>query len=396
MENKKCIGLVMAYTGTSYGMNLQAFATQYVIERLGYSTEIIPGQQSTSSLKDVPFDWGLLIYAPKVLLKRFGDKKRPKALYPVWDDLHAENKKKRIDAANDFRSRYLHGIGPKMNFEELAKYSEKYDAVLIGSDQCWLPGFSFSRRSSLSFVPDKIRRLSYATSLGVSAYPWYLRSSSRKAWKRFDCISVREEAGRRIIKDICGEDFPVELVVDPTYLIPYEEWLQLIPEKRMNEKKYVLSFILGNNKGQMLCAKRFAQAKGLELVSILSNESSTDIDTTYPDRVVIGASPDEFVNYVRGAEYIFTDSFHGIAFSVINKKQFFVYYRKRRETQAKYSRNSRIDNILRMWQIQHRLITDYAIDWQSSDSKEIDYAKVDTLVEKMRNHSFDYLHKALP
>lgn len=395
MDNKKCIGLVMAYTGTSYGMNLQAFATQYVIEHMGYSTEIIPTLESTSSLKNVPFDWGLLIYAPKILIKRLTESKRPKELYPVWDDLHAENKRKRVEAAKDFRSRYLHSIGSKMSFEELTKYSEKYDAVLIGSDQCWLPGFSYSRRSSLSFVPDKVRRLSYATSLGVSAYPWYLRSSSRKAWKRFNFVSVREEAGRKIIKDICGEDFPVELVVDPTYLISYEEWLQLIPEKRMNEK-YVLSFILGNNKDQMMCAKRFAQAKGLELVSILSNESSADIDTTYPDRVVVGASPDEFVNYVRGAEFIFTDSFHGIAFSVINKKQLFVYYRKRRETQAKYSRNSRIDNILQLWQIRHRLITDYTIDWQTSDIKEINYAKVDALVEQMRNHSFEYLHKALP
>ena len=396
MENKKCIGLVMAYTGTSYGMNLQAFATQHVIEQLGYSTEIIPTLESAPSLKSTSFDWGLLIYVPKMLIKRFTEKKRPKELYPVWDDLHAENKKKRIEAAKEFRSRHLHGIGPKMNLDELVKCSEKYDAVLIGSDQCWLPGFSFGRRLSLSFVPDEVRRLSYATSLGVSAYPWYVRNSSRKAWKRFDYISVREESGRKIIKDICGEEFPVELVVDPTYLISYEEWLQLIPVKRMNEKKYVLSFILGNNKEQMLCAKRFAQAKGLELVSILSNESSADIDTTYPDRVIVGASPDEFVNYIRGAEYIFTDSFHGIAFSVINKKQFFTFYRKRSETQAKYSRNSRIDNILHMWDIHHRLITDYTIDWQSSDIKEIDYEKVDTLVEQMKKHSFEYLHKALP
>lgn len=396
MDNKKCIGLVMAYTGTSYGMNLQAFATQHVIEQMGYSTEIIPTLESASSLKNVPFDWGLLIYAQKILIKRLTESKRPKELYPVWDDLHTENRKTRVESAKSFRSRYLHSIGPKMSFDELTKYSEKYDAVLIGSDQCWLPGFSYSRRSSLSFVPDKVRRLSYATSLGVSAYPWYLRSCSRKAWKRFDFVSVREEAGRKIIKDICGEDFPVELVIDPTYLISYEEWLQLIPKKRMNEKKYVLSFILGNNKEQMMCAKRFAQARGLELVSILSNESSADIDTTYPDRVVVGASPDEFVNYVRGAEYIFTDSFHGIAFSVINKKKFFAYYRKRSETKAKYSRNSRIDNILQLWQLQHRLITDYTIDWQSSDIKEIDYAKVDTLIEQMRNHSFEYLNKALP
>lgn len=396
MGNKKSIGLVMAYTGASYGMNLQAFATQYVIEKLGYATDIIPPLENTWSLKNIPLDWGLFIYAPKVILKRFTEKKRSKELYPVWGKLHTENKKKRFDAAKDFRSRFLHNIGPKMSYEELAKYSEKYNAVLIGSDQCWLPGFSYSRRLSLSFVPKNVRRLSYSTSLGVSAYPWYVRNNSRKVWKTFDYVSVREEAGRKIIKDICGEDFPVELVVDPTYLISYDEWKQLIPESRMNENKYVLSFILGNNKEQMLCAKRFAQTKGLELVSILSNESSADIDTTYPDRVIIGASPDEFVNYVRGAEFIFTDSFHGIAFSVINKKQFYTFYRKRGEKQAKYSRNSRIDNILQLWQIQHRLITDYAVDWQSSDIKDIDYEKVDSLVEQMKKHSFEYLLKALP
>ena len=127
MEDKKCIGLVMAYTGTSYGMNLQAFATQHVIEQMGYSTEIIPTLESTFSLKNVPFDWGLLIYAPKILIKRLTESKRSKDLYPVWDDLHSENKKTRVEAAKDFRSRFLHNIGPNMSFDELAKYSEKYE-----------------------------------------------------------------------------------------------------------------------------------------------------------------------------------------------------------------------------------------------------------------------------
>ena len=394
MIDNKTIGLLMSCNGSSYGMNLQAFATQYMIEKLGYDTEIIQFK-SGSSFKGLTFDLSLFIVVPQLIINRFFSKRKIDNARFI-DDIHLENNQVRIEAAKKFRDNRLHHFTKEMAFGELKEYSQKYAAVLIGSDQGWLPGFSLGRRNSLRFVPDGVIRLSYATSLGVSSYPRYLYRSSRAVWKSFDHISVREEEGRNIVKKICGEDFPVEVVVDPTYLITKEEWESLIPCEKQETDKYVLSFILGNNVEYQRCVRNFADFKKIKLISILSNESSSAIDMTYPDRVVIGASPEQFINLIRGAEYVFTDSFHGIAFSVINKVQFFVFYRRRAEDKNKYSRNSRIDNILRMWNIRERLIQEPTLDWNSESFKTIDYNKVHEIVERERIRSLEYLRQSLP
>ena len=383
----------MSFTGSSYGMNLQAYATQYIIEKLGYLTEIIQFKTG-SSFKGLTLDLGLLVYLPIREIQRHRSIKTENS--SLCDEYHVYNDRLRVEAAQLFRQKRLHNLTAPMTFEELAEYSKKYSAVLIGSDQGWLPGFAFGRRNSLSFVPQGVKRLSYATSLGVASYPWYCFHSSRKVWKRFDSISVREEEGKEIIRRVCGDSVLVDVVLDPTYLISKKEWEQLIPFQRREKERYVLSFVLGNDVRQQECIRRYADTLKLKLVSILSNESSSPIDTTYPDRVIVGASPEDFINLIRGAEVVFTDSFHGIAFSIINKKQLFVFYRKRDDAKGKMSRSSRIDNILRMWDIQDRLIMDPDVNWIDYTPKEVDYQHVSSLIDMLQKKSFDYLTKALP
>lgn len=390
---KKCIGLVLSFEGSSYGMNLQAFATQYIIDKLGYKTEII-NYKSGFGFKKLSFNLGLLFFIPKILLRRYKYKKLEQS--SLKDDVHKNNDQLRINEARKFRENMLHDITEKMTYDELCIYSQKYDSVLIGSDQGWLPGFSFGKRNSLNFVPKGIPRLSYATSLGVSSYPWYCYSSSRAVWKKFKYISVREESGRKIIQRICGDNFPVSVVIDPTYLLKKEEWDELIPPRTIIKERYALSFILGNNIEQLQFAKDFAAHNGLKLVSILSNESSSDNDLSIPDEVVIGAAPDEFINYIRGADFIFTDSFHGVAFSVINKKQFYVFDRKWDFAKGKNSRITRIENVLKLWKIYDRFICDSDLKSHNYFSEEIDYEKVDIIIDKERSRSLNYLRSILP
>ena len=125
-------------------------------------------------------------------------------------------------------------------------------------------------------------------------------------------------------------------------------------------------------------------------MSILSNECNSD-DSKFADEVLIGKSPEEFVNLIRNAEFILTDSFHGLAFSVINQKQFLIFYRRR--TDVKESRNSRIDNIVRSWDIEDRLIREpEKLEFPTSD---IDYTAVTKKVEALRDKSLMFLDKAL-
>ena len=247
----------------------------------------------------------------------------------------------------------------------------------------------FGNLRTLRFVPDYVRKVSYATSIGVNKYPLYCRSSARQFLCRFNHISVREEQGKKAIEEICRKK--VEVVLDPTYLLTREKWDELIPSDRIVKEKYVLCYFLGDNKQSKTIASRFAQEKGLRLVSILSNESYSDIDLSFADEIVIGKGPEEFINLIRNAECIFTDSFHGVAFSVINEKQFYVFYRH--AVSSTGSRNSRINNILKTWNLQNRLIED--LETHNIGKTDIDYEMVNTILANRRNESLQFLEQAL-
>ena len=386
--SERIICLELAYKTSNYGAQLQAFATQQVIKRMGFKTIII--NMKPSSYLDSH------ILGPGVLYNSFlaykTTKKRKKTRVNIPDDVYIKNRAKRKEASANFIQDRLTDIVDYPSCNALAKDATHFVAVLIGSDQKWLPGACYGKVAALSFAPKGVRRISYATSLGVSEYPRYCWYMSRKMWNNIDFLSVREQQGADIIKQICG-DIPVEVVVDPTYLLQKEEWEELIlVEKKLNER-YLFCYFLGNNDESKRCAKRFAEKNGLKLVSIMSDESFSPYDKEYADVLVQGERPEGFINWIRGAEMIFTDSFHGTAFSVINEKQFFVFYRKRLD--AKQSRNSRIDNILSKWDLKDRLIIDNELDWNSIVPESIDYKKVNVILNKERERSFSFLNKAL-
>ncbi len=380
------IGLVLAYKGTNYGMHLQGYAIQQILEGLGHETTIIEYKHDKFNL--VSFDLGLFPY----LYNRLVDKLHRKKVQSDFSEIHIRNNILRKQVSDEFRSTMLHNIKPIYGYKALCEFGKSCDCVLIGSDQMWLPGVSLGNFLSLKFVADTATKISYATSLGVSEYPKYLYHSARKMWNRIDFLSTREEEGKRVINAVCPSK-EVKVVADPTYLLTKEEWLEKIPQQRILNNKYVLCYFLGNNVGSLECARRYADSKGLQTVSILSNESTCKIDTTFCDKLIIGADVAKFVNLIRGAECIFTDSFHGVAFSVINEKNFYIFYRKRDD--AKLSRNSRIDNILRTWNLTNRLITDNLIDWENVEDIDIDYAEVGKTLSRYRLESFNWLKSAL-
>ena len=380
---KKKIGLCLAFSGQNYGMLLQAFATQQIVEKLGYDTEII--DYTRTSGKHVRFTPWLLVYNIKKNKKK---KARKKIAKPVLDAVHKENAEQRKRASDLFRKEYLHDVAEVKGIEALEERALDYDGVLVGSDQQWLPDVAFSNFRTLRFVPDKINKISYATSLGVSEYPLYVRSSARQFLKRIDHISVREEQGKKIINGLGIDN--VEVVADPTYLFTKEQWLELIPDRKVVDGPYVLCYFLGKADEEKAAIKRLAEKRGVKVVSIMSDEAVTDSDEKYADVVVKGEGPETFINLIRHAETVYTDSFHGLAFSVINERDFIVTYRVR---EGAVSRSSRIDNILALWGLQDRLCTEKTPE--AFDKGPIDYKAVRERVEEKRTASLKFLENAL-
>lgn len=265
----KTIGLCIAFTGTNYGMHLQGYATQYIIEKSGFETEIIDYHSGAN--KGIKLSAGALY----VGIRKIANKVEKQFFYEESLDMtHQENKQLRISASNSFRKNRLHNIVKSNGIDELKNRSKKYFAVLVGSDQIWLPEIAFTNFYTLRFAAPGIRRISYATSLGVSSYPNYAKKAAGEFWKQIDFLSVREQQGKDIIQSIV--DIPVEVVADPTYLLTKEEWLELIPQEKVVKGKYILCYFLGDSEPIKQYARKFADNKGLRLVSILSNECNSD------------------------------------------------------------------------------------------------------------------------
>lgn len=378
------VGLCLAYKGTNYGMLLQAYATQQIVEKFGYKTEVLNVRQNP--IDRIPrYIGGYKVIA--MILWRWLKNKLFKN-HDNLDDKHRTNKKKRIEAADSFRNTKMHDFVTYDGLKALTEATKGFSSVLVGSDQLWLPDVAFSKFYSLQFAAPGVNRISYATSLGVSSYPNYARKAARDFWKKINYLSVREEQGKDIIQSIV--DIPVQVVVDPTYLFTKEEWLDRIPNQKITEDGYVLCYFLGDSKPMKDFAVRLAKSKGLRVVSVLSDECNSD-DYSVFDEVISGKGPEDFVNLVRNADFVLTDSFHGLAFSVINEKQFLIFYRNRTDT--KQSRNSRIDNILNMWGLESRLIIDPENAYISVD--QIDYSFVNSRVAEQRDRSIVFLKKAL-
>ena len=381
------IGLVLAYKGVNYGMLLQAFATQEVIHMLGYDTEIIDYKRTDfKHIRKTPY---LLWH----LIEEFGRKRKLKtrnANQLQYDEIHKKNLSERKAVSNVFIKEKLQNQKKISGIIDLENYAKGLNGVLVGSDQLWAPDAVFGNFATLRFVPDYINKISYATSLGVAEYPFYCKSSAANFLKRINHISVREEQGKKIIEGLC--DSSVQVVLDPTYLLTKEEWNRLIPEERIIDGKYVLCYFLGGTEKHKQLARDYADKHGLKLIAILSTESVSGIDTSYADLVITGYGPEKFLNLIRGAACVMTDSFHGLAFSIINNKQFYVFYRTK--VGSKNSRNSRIDNILDTWNLQSRLILDDdSID--NLDNNPINYNRVNKILEIKRADSLEFLKTAL-
>lgn len=379
------IGLCMSFKNAddNYGMILQAFSTQQIVEKLGYETEIIDYKRT---------NWKHIRITPFLIpffMSEFTRRKKSKG-EKQNDEIHLQNIRQRNISANAFRDKNFHNIVECTGIDALEKKALSYNGVLVGSDQLWLPTVAFSNFYTLRFVPSFINKISYATSLGVSSYPWYCKSSAVNYWKRINHLSVREQQGKEIIQNLCN--VPVEVVLDPTYLLTSNDWLDRIPLNNEIAEKYILCYFLGDNKFHKETARKFADLTHLKLVSILSPESYSDIDISYADEIIMGKGPDVFINLIRNAEYVFTDSFHGVAFSIINKKQFYVFYRT--PVGSKESRNSRIDNILSKFGLQDRIVTEDNCT-PLYDDTIIDYDSVHSILEKERIRSLKFLADSL-
>lgn len=384
MEKNKQVGICACYSTLNYGSMLQSFATQEAINKLGYTAEFIRYKKKKSPafiIKQIPrLLNGNLMFDKWLALK----KKLLLSLYPSVK--HSDNQRKEL--FRKFGDQYYKCFSEEYyGYENLQKAANKYDTVLVGSDQLWTPGGLPTNFYNLMFVPDAVNKVSYATSFGVSNIPWYQKKRTRRYLRRIDHLSVREIRGAEIVGALADRE--AKVVADPTLLLTAQEWDERIPSKQIVEFPYVFCYFLGENEMHREIAEEFGRKARLQIVSTPALDSFVKRDLAFGDEQRFDVGPDDFVNLIRNAEYILTDSFHGTVFSILYHKRFLTLPRFSAGVQ---SRNSRIESILRLAGLERRLYRENLIDEIQED---IDYSEVDKHIEELRRNSYEFLSNAL-
>lgn len=261
---------------------------------------------------------------------------------------------------------------------DLFELADKYDYIVVGSDQVWNPHFSNLNHCFLFFAPPE-KRIAYAASISCPEIPKDKLALYQKGLAEMAFISMREQQGADMVKDISGRDVPV--VVDPTLLLSPDDWRKVSRQPAWyHGDDYILTYFLGKRPDVV---NKLERETGLKVVNLL--------DTEIYEHYVTG--PDEFLWAIEHAKLMYTDSFHGTVFSILFRTPFVVCDRV--GSSVSENMGSRIDTLLGYFGLGNRRgtkATDYVID---NPLDNPDWSKVEKVLENERMMASDYLNLAL-
>lgn len=384
----KPVGLVTCYYHHNYGSMLQAYATEMIMLKMG-----IPYNTIACKCPKVYMQSNVLLYFVKKLL--IGDWKMWLGKQKIAKEARKsisfkESLKKRNLMFDEFANNYFHLSQLAQNRTDLEYMAYDYSAFLVGSDQLWRTDSVEHGYFTLEWVPDNIRKIAYSTSIGVKKIPWFQRKKNSWFMNRFDFVALREQSACDIFHSLTGKT--VQVVLDPTLLFTGTEWMEIQHKEPLTNSAYIFVYLLGNNPNQREYIKKVRDSTGCKIVALLHLDNYIPSDNYYADETPYDVGPKEFLNYVRNAKYIFTDSFHCSVFSILYHKNFFTF--NRFAEGAKQSTNTRIDNLLHITGLEERRWNTSKSVKQAIELKS-DYLKVDERLDGLRESSMNYLHTAL-
>lgn len=387
--DKKRIGMAINYDYPDYGGMLQAYASFRKIWDLGYEPEAINIDALAGDIKRRKmqyfakniFDISIVREKSQIVFKKIRTK--------LNKDL-SNKLSQRYDAFEKFHKEHFKVSREYKSWDDLRTGCKDYTSVVVGSDQLWLPSNIAGDYYTLSFVPNEVNKVAYATSFGVSKIAKGQEEQAKNFLSRIDYLSAREESGQKIIKETTGRD--VQLVCDPALLLTAEEWDEDATPGRIIEDRYIFCYFMGDNPWQRDFVKKLKEKTGYKIIALLHLDQYIKTDENYVDYAPYDISPADFINLVKNSEIVCTDSFHGTVFSLTYGKKFFTFMRF--SEKATLSTNSRITTLLKRLEVEDRLVCRES-NVEDMLSKVIDAEGIKERLELFRKESLNYLTTAL-
>ncbi|MBQ4799513.1 polysaccharide pyruvyl transferase family protein [Pseudoalteromonas sp. MMG006] len=314
----KKIGIITYHCVDNYGAVLQAYSLQDTVKKI-------------SNL-----DVDIVDYRPIEITKNYSFSIIPKnkSVIKLISNLLSYPFKKQKNAK--FKSFLSNHIKLSDNYYE--GIWEEYDVLIAGSDQVWNPGITRLAPYYLNLPKSLAKKVSYAASIGKDNLNESELSYLSTAISLVDNVSVREESAVPIVAKALPNK-SVTQVLDPVFLKPAEQWLEILP-KTKRFSNYILIYIMEYNEELFKLAKKLSKQENKKIIIVSPNANIKTVlkSLKLPGKVLYTQGPIEFLDLIVNADYICTNSFHGTAFSIIFEKKFI--------TVAHGSRNTRLESIL--------------------------------------------------
>lgn len=369
---------------SNYGGLLQAWALQKTITEMGHNVTIV---NRVHGKPRIPLWRKTASRIKNEILIRLGKRKR---YYPVTDTLLDFSEKN----VSKFRENRYFGISPELKSNaELRKYinENSFDAYVVGSDQVWRPMYSPDLMTYfLDFVKDNnsVKKIAYAASFGVDEWEFSEAETKKVAELAplFDLITVRESSGVDLVEKYFN--CKATHVLDPTMLFDKEEYQGLINNSSCHlydSNGELFCYVLDNAKSVKNAIEKCASDLGLNPYYCNYNIPLSKIEKGQSIEDCIVPPVEQWLKSFLDAKMVVTDSFHGVVFSIIFNKPFWVVINVKRGADRFFS-------LLRLFNLEDRIISEGAnVEWL----KPIDWVKINNLRSKLSHYSKTLLFSKL-
>lgn len=363
------MAIITFHCSHNYGSVLQAYALQSIINELGYNCKIINYIEKNNYEQYRIFRTNYYRRNWKSFIKDI-------VLMPL--------NIKRFINFNKFIQKSLQLTSKKYYDEEtLKELNDEFDIFVCGSDQIWnidCTSGKVVKPYFLSFVHDSKLKIAYAPSL---AHKQFLTKDNKQYClmkqlvERFDAVSVREESTVPLFKNITSRNPFVAL--DPTLLLDVEKYNRIL-KKENNTENYIFVYLLEDGNDQLIkYCKEIQKRYSLKVYYYSSTASNRRKMRDFKN--INGVCPENFLQYIKNAKYVLTNSFHATVFSILFHKQFVSFKTN--------TSSSRMEDILKKLNLNRIYSEGFDID------EKIDYMLVDERLIELRKNSMDFLKSSL-
>lgn len=355
---KKKIGIISMQRIVNYGSFLQAFGLMKIIENLGYDVQFV----------DYKYEKSIAKLENKSFFKKVAEN------INIYDFV----KKKLI--INKFRTKYKSDYLQLLNITK-ENYNPDIDALVIGSDevfncmQDYPVGYS---RELFGKNYENVDVISYAASFGHTTLEQLMKhgidGEVGELLSRFKNISVRDENSYKIVDSLTDKTPLFHL--DPALIFSYDKYLT----NNVNLRNYIVVYAYTGRltKAEEKYIKKFAKTNGKKIVCLGMYQKIADYNLV--------VSPFEVLEYIKKADYVITDTFHGTIFSIINHSKFCTIIRK--------SNKNKLTYLLDKLQQKSRMVNTIG-DIAKLYKEDVDYKKTDLILSAEKKKTEKYLKENL-